>query len=90
MNFAEWLKSMMSQGTSDSLARLIFFVIGIITAVCFLAAIIFSMWTHHFTPDHVYDLPRNIAGGLRDVFVAAGAGKVIQRIYGEKSTPPAA
>lgn len=80
----------MQEGTPDSMARLIFFVIGIVTAVVFLIAVLFSIWSHYHDPKNVYDLPRNLTDGMRDIFIAAGAGKVVQRIFGEGNTPSSA
>jgi len=85
--FLTWLRSVLQEGTADSMARLIFFMVGITTCLTFLAAVIYSLWTHRNTPDHVYDLPRNLSDSMRDIFIAAGAGKVAQRIWGENDPP---
>jgi len=91
--FFSWIRSVLQEGTADSMSRVIFFMVGIATCISFLSALIYSLWTHAHTPAHVYDLPRNLSDGLRDIFVAAGAGKVAQRIWGESGgnppTPPA-
>jgi len=86
--FLGWFRSIMQEGTADSMARLIFFVIGIVTAITFLVAVLFSIWSHYHDPKNVYDLPRNLTDGMRDIFIAAGAGKVVQRIFGEGTTTP--
>jgi hypothetical protein len=85
--FFAWMRSLMQEGTPDSMARLVFFMIGIVTAVVFLIAMLFSLWSHYHDPKNVYDLPRNLTDGMRDIFIAAGAGKVVQRIFGEGNTP---
>lgn len=81
--FLSWLRSIMQEGTPDSMSRFIFFLIGIVTSLTFLFALIYSLWTHSHSPEHVYDLPRNLSDAMRDIFIAAGAGKVAQRIWGE-------
>jgi len=84
------IRSFLQEGTADSMARLIFFIVGITTCVVFLAGLLYSLWSHKHGGD--YDLPRNLTDALRDVFIASGAGKVAQRIWGEasptQSTPP--
>ena len=69
------------------MARLIFFLVGIMTCFTFVTAMIYSIWTHAHGSSQVYDIPRNISDAMRDLFIAAGAGKVAQRIWGESSTP---
>jgi len=77
------LKSYFEEGTPESMARLIFFIVGITTCVTFLAALIYSLWAHGHGGD--YDMPRNLTDALRDVFIASGAGKVAQKIWGENT-----
>ena len=79
------LRSYFQEGTAESMARLIFFLVGITTCCTFLCALLFSLWSHGHGGD--YDLPRNLTDALRDVFIASGAGKVAQRIWGESSAP---
>jgi hypothetical protein len=86
--FLSWLRSVLQEGTPDSMARVIFFLVGVVTCLTFLAGMIYSLWTHSHTPEHVYDLPRNLSDSMRDVFIAAGAGKIVQRIWGESGGPP--
>jgi len=89
--FLSWLRSVLQEGTADSMARVIFFMVGIATCFSFVSALFYSLWTHVHTPEHVYDLPRNLSDSMRDIFIAAGAGKVAQRIWGEPpTTPPSA
>lgn len=87
--FLSWLRSVLQEGTADSMSRVIFFLVGIVTCLTFLMAVTYSLWTHSHSPDHVYDLPRNLSDGMRDIFIAAGAGKVAQKIWGEGGPPSA-
>jgi hypothetical protein len=84
--FLSYFRSVLSEGTADSMARLIFFIVGITTCAVFLVALSYSLWSHKHGGD--YDLPRNLSDALRDVFVASGAGKVAQRIWGESPQSP--
>jgi len=81
--FLSWLRSVLSEGTPDSMARLIFLIVGITTCGTFALAVLYSLWTHRHGGDP-YDLPRNLTDAMRDIFIASGAGKVAQRIFGEK------
>lgn len=80
------LKSYFEEGTAESMARLIFFIVGITTCLSFLAGLLYSLWAHGHGGD--YDLPRNLTDAMRDVFIASGAGKVAQRIWGENTPLP--
>lgn len=61
-----------------------FFLVGITTCATFTVAMLYSLWTHGHGANP-YDLPRNLSDSLRDIFIAAGAGKVVQRIFGENA-----
>lgn len=75
------LKAFFQEGTLESMMRLIFFLVGITTCLTIIAAVFYSLWAHNH--GGTYDLPANIRDVVRDVFVAAGAGKLAQRIWGE-------